>query len=138
LRLSEAIKVQTLLASLGTEYEIIGTAINASRISEFKDVILRLRQAEDRIKEQNPPGVYQLENLARVTTAKKHGMKKMKCYYYGELGHFIKDCEEFRDEIKREISDEKEEHSGKGHTASAVITRSSEMSEKARDWSVNY
>jgi hypothetical protein len=130
-RPSEAIKVQTLLASLGTEYEIIRTAINASGISEFEDVVSRLRQAEDRI---NPPGVYQPENLARMTTAKKHGMKKMKCYYCGELGHFIKDCEEFRDEIKQEISDEKEEqHSRKGHTASVVITPTAE---RARAWGV--
>jgi gag-polypeptide of LTR copia-type/Zinc knuckle len=128
-RPSEAIKVQTLLASLGPEYETIRTAINASGISEFEDVVSRLRQAEDRIKEQNPPGVYQSEgNLARMTTVKKYGLKKVKCYYCGELGHFIKDCEEFRDEIKREISDEKEEHPGKGHAASAVTT--------ARAWGV--
>ena len=138
-RPSEAIKVQTLLASLGPEYEIIRTAINASGISEFEDVVSRLRQAEDRIKEQDPPDVYQPENLARMTTTKRHGMKKIKCYYYGELGHFIRDCEELRDEIKQEISDEKEEqHSGKGFKASAVTTRSSEMPEKARAWSVNY
>ena len=138
-RPSEAIKVQTLLASLGPEYETIRTAINASGISEFEDVVLRLRQAEDRIKEQNP-GVYQSEgNLAQITAAKKnYSVKNVKCYYYGELGHFIKDCKEFRDEIKREISEEKEKHSGKGHTASAVTTRSSEMPEKARAWSVNY
>jgi len=123
-RPSEAIKVQTLLASLGPEYEIIRTAINASGISEFEDVVSRLRQAEDRIKEQNLPGVYQSEgNLARMATAKKYGMKRMKCYYCGELGHFIKDCEDFRDEIRQEISDEKKEkHTGKGHTASAVTT----------------
>jgi hypothetical protein len=130
-RPSEAIKVQTLLASLGPEYETIRTAINASGISEFEDVVSRLRQAEDRIKEQNPPGVYQSEgNLARMTTAKKkYGMKNVKCYYCGELGHFIKDCEELRDEIRREISDKKEEqHSRKGHTASAVTT--------ARAWGV--
>ena len=138
-RPSEAIKVQTLLASLGPEYETIRTAINASGISEFEDVVSRLRQAEDRIKEQNPPGVYQSENLARMITAKKNsGMKKMKCYYCGETGHFIKDYEEFRNEIKQEISDEKEKYSGKGFKASAVTTRSSEMPEKARAWSVNY
>ena len=56
-RPSKAIKVQTLLASLRPEYKTIRTAINASGISEFEDVVLRLRQAEDRIKEQNP-GVY--------------------------------------------------------------------------------
>jgi len=78
-------QVQTLLASLGPEYEIIRTAINASGISEFEDVISRLRQAEDRIQEQNP-GVYPSEgNLARMTTAKKnYGVKKVKCYYCGD------------------------------------------------------
>jgi gag-polypeptide of LTR copia-type len=82
-RPSEAIKVQTLLASLGPEYETIRTAINASGISEFEDVVSRLRQAEDRIKEQDPPDVYQSGgNLARITNAKKnYGVKKVKCYY---------------------------------------------------------
>jgi hypothetical protein len=133
-RPSEAIKVQTLLASLGPEYEIIRTEINASGISEFEDVVSRLRQAEDRIKEQNPPGFYQSEgNLARMTTAKKYGVKNVKCYYCGELGHFIRDCEELRDEIRQEISDKKEAHSEKGHTASVVTTATAE---RARAWGV--
>ena len=64
-RLSDAIKIETLLAGLGPEYEATLVGIDTSSIISFEEVVLKLRRAERRLQGQ---GVDTLgQNLARQT-----------------------------------------------------------------------
>ena len=47
---SDAIKTETLLAGLGPEYEATLVGLDASSTTDFKEIVLRLRKAETRLK----------------------------------------------------------------------------------------
>jgi hypothetical protein len=50
LKLSDAIKIETLLASLGPKYEATLVGLEASSITGFEETVLRLRKAKTRLK----------------------------------------------------------------------------------------
>jgi hypothetical protein len=50
LKLSDAIKTETLLASLGPKYKATLVGLEASSIIGFKETVSRLRKAETRLK----------------------------------------------------------------------------------------
>jgi hypothetical protein len=52
LKPSDAIKTETLLAGLGPEYEVTLVGLDASSTTGFKEIVLRLRRAETRLKNQ--------------------------------------------------------------------------------------
>jgi HPt (histidine-containing phosphotransfer) domain-containing protein len=51
------------------------------------------------------------QNLARRTIGpnRLRIIKERTCFYYREIGHFIKECEEFLAEVKQQILDEQRE-----------------------------
>jgi hypothetical protein len=63
LKPSDAIKIETLLAGLGPEYEVTLVGLDASDTTDFKNTVSRLRKAKIRLKNQdvNTPGL----NLTR-------------------------------------------------------------------------
>jgi hypothetical protein len=50
LKLSDAIKTETLLAGLGPKYEVTLVGLDASDTTDFKDTVSRLRKAKIRLK----------------------------------------------------------------------------------------
>jgi hypothetical protein len=50
LKLSDAIKIETLLASLGPEYKATLVELEASSTIGFEETVLRLRKAKTRLK----------------------------------------------------------------------------------------
>ena len=50
LKLSDAIKTETLLAGLGPEYEVTLVGLDTSSTIDFKEIMLRLRKAKIRLK----------------------------------------------------------------------------------------
>ena len=123
---SDAVKVQTLLAGLGSEYESTLAALQASKTKKFEEVVSQLRMAETRLNGPRTMG----PQLARYTSARrkndvgKEEIKKRRCFHCGKPGHFIKECEDFLAEIRQQILDEKEDdkHQEKKHTT--AMTRS--------------
>jgi len=107
---SDAVKVQTLLAGLGPEYEPTLAALQVSKTKKFEEVVAQLRIAETRITSQNGGGQQQAR---RVSTSgfNKPRAKRETCFHCGKTGHFIKECEEFLSEIRQQIKDE-DEHKG--------------------------
>ena len=53
---SDVVKVQTLLAGLGSEYEATLAALQASKTKKFEEVVAQLRMAETRLKSQDTAG----------------------------------------------------------------------------------
>jgi hypothetical protein len=49
-KLSDAIKTETLLASLGPEYKVTLVGLEASSSVDFEETVLRLRKAETRLR----------------------------------------------------------------------------------------
>jgi hypothetical protein len=62
---SDAIKTETLLASLGPEYEPMLAGLDASRSTAYNDVVAKLKKAEARLK----TGL-QGQNLARLASTR--------------------------------------------------------------------
>jgi hypothetical protein len=50
LKLSDAIKIETLLASLGPKYKATLVGLEASSTTGFEETVSRLRKAETRLK----------------------------------------------------------------------------------------
>jgi len=147
-RPSEDMKIEALLASLGPEYEFIVAGIDVSDTTKYEDVVAKLRKAEARLKGQGysqdqgyNQGHDQIRaNLTTTGKGRKKGKdinqdnndtdqedvgKRKKCFHCGDTDHFIRDCEEFLTEIRRQILDEmgiEEDTQGpeKNHTAARM------------------
>jgi hypothetical protein len=106
---SDVVKVQTLLAGLGSEYESTLAALQASKIKKFEEVVAQLKMAEIRLKGQG--WTKEDQNLVRRTIGPNRPriIKERTCFHCGETGHFIKECEEFLAEIRQQILDEQRE-----------------------------
>ena len=50
LKLSDVIKMETLLAGLGPEYEATLVGLDASSTADFKETVLKLRKAKTRLR----------------------------------------------------------------------------------------
>jgi hypothetical protein len=49
-KLSDAIKIETLLASLGLEYESMLAGLDASGLTAYNNIIVKLKKTEARLK----------------------------------------------------------------------------------------
>src|SRR3984885_7917085 len=136
-RLSDAIKIETLLAGLGPEYEATLVGIDTSSIISFEEVVLKLRRAERRLQGQ---GVDTLgQNLARQTFQRnKKGSDRSRpkgaCFHCGKPGHFQRECRQLLAELEsRSDSDtqgNRREVDG-GHRAAVVTQDEPRTHEKA-------
>jgi len=113
---SDAVKVQTLLASLGLEYEPTLAALQASKMKKFEEVVAQLRMAETRLRSKSTidPQQARFTSAGRRGNAKKSDNgtenveEKRKCFHCGKTGHFIRECEDFLNEIRQKILGETE------------------------------
>jgi hypothetical protein len=144
------------LASLGPEYEPTLAGLDASGSTAYNDVVAKLKKAEARLK----TGLQSLEgqNLARLTSTRNQGTldrktsteneerinyetKKGRCFHCGDTDHFIRECADFINIIRKQIIDEMKndgQHSEKNHTAAAMtIRRSKGSSGSLRAWGVS-
>lgn len=122
---SDAVKVQTLLAGIGSEYESTLAALQASKIRKFEEVVSQLKMAETRLRGQG--WAIEGQNLARRTIGpNRPRIKKGICFHCGEAGHFIKECEGFLAEIRQQILDEQKED--KHQERNQATTRSARRS----------
>ena len=77
-RPNEDMKVEALLASLGSKYKFTVTVIDVSDTTKYGDVVTKLRKAEARLKSQRQ-GQGQFQNLTNFTTtggSNKNGRKE--------------------------------------------------------------
>jgi Zinc knuckle len=143
------------LASLGPEYEPTLAGLDASGSTAYNDVVAKLKKAEARLK-TGLQGLHS-QNLARLTSAGNqdtfdrkistegeginHGTRKGRCFHCGNTDHFIKECTEFINIIRKQVIDEMKsdgQHSEKGHTAAAMtVRRSKGSSGSLRAWGVS-
>jgi gag-polypeptide of LTR copia-type len=139
---SDAIKMETLLASLGPEYESTLAGLDASGTAAFEDVVARLKKAEARLKTD-----IQDQHLARKTSTEdeeegiNHKIKKGRCFHCGDTNHFIKECADFINMIRKQIIDETtndNQYPGKSHTTAAMtVRRSKGSSGSLKAWGVS-
>jgi hypothetical protein len=129
---SDLIKTEALLAGLGPEYEATLVALEAGSITDFEDIVSRLRKTEMRLKGH---GITMEGETARSTQAEgKSAKKKGACFYCGKKGHFKRECRKWL----AEQSDTQAHRGGVagGHQAAAVTGRNEpETSERA--WAIS-
>jgi hypothetical protein len=168
-RPSEDMKIEALLASLGPEYEFIVAGIDVSDTTKYEDVVAKLRKAETRLKGQRQgqgqdysQGHDQIRANFTVTGSgsnKDNGQdngqdsgqdnsdRKKRCFYCGNTGHFMRECEDFLNGIRQQILDEMAAEDsrrlGKNHTAArttgplrgfSAMGTSQRAHEPATDW----
>jgi len=112
---SDAVKVQTLLAGLGLEYESTLAALQVSKTKKFEEVVAQLRIAETRLADKDMGDQHRAYRTVR-SGFNKPRTKRMTCFHCGEAGHFIKECEEFRQQVK-------DEEGYKGSQKTAMVQR---------------
>jgi hypothetical protein len=84
------------LASLGPEYEPTLAGLDASGLTAYNDIIVKLKKAEARLK-TGLQGL-QNQNLARLASTRNQGsfnrnrLKKGACHYCSKPGHFKREC----------------------------------------------
>ena len=87
---SNTIKIKTLLSGLGLEYKSTLVILKVSDTISFKNIILKLRKAEARLKNQRI--TLKSENIARRINTRGHNLlrtkKKGACFYYSKPRYF--------------------------------------------------
>jgi hypothetical protein len=94
--------------------------LDTSRSIAYNNIVVKLKKAEARLK-TGLQGLHS-QNLARLTSAgnqdtfnrkistKDEGInyeiRKGRCFYYSNTDHFIKECTEFIDIIRKQVIDE--------------------------------
>jgi len=143
---SDAIKTETLLAGLGPEYEATLVGLDVSSTADFEETVSKLRKAEIRMK-INHVSYVDPHYGRRTVTEDTNGFdqpqtKKAKCFYCGETGHFIKECEKLWDEIRQKILEEQEqkdgEHQEGNQQTARAVRRLAGSQEGCNAWGVSH
>jgi hypothetical protein len=109
--LSQATQIRIFLKNAGPAYE---TWVKLKKISARETLPELEDLANDLVDEATDHKDF--ENQARFTSHKKpwkerqqtnDGDQKRKCFHCGKPGHFIKECEDFLDEVRQQIKNEK-------------------------------
>ena len=93
--MEEDVCIAILLKSLPLEeYGQIVTTLTNLPTPKLVDIVGSLMEEEKKLKKQGIvySEAYYSRNTSRGETAKKFSKDKLKCHYYGKIGHFEKDC----------------------------------------------
>lgn len=133
--LSQATQIRIFLKNAGSTHE---TWVKLKKISARETLPELEDLANDLVDEATDHKDF--EHLARSTSHKKpwkerhqtenDGDQRKKCFHCGKPGHFIKECDDFLDEVRQQIKSEKTGTQSSGNRALSV----SHQPEKLLNW----